>query len=268
VGILYAEDPSFFGPLLREVIRLRPAAIVAAFVVGARGAGPRPKGMVGKLRRLATLWLLWETPGFVRELARHLLVGVAGLVGLTGTRFDWWSVRSVARKAKIPVIACDDPNSAGFVDQLKSLQLDALFNQTDRILKPPLLQAVRLGVVNRHGSLLPRFRGRMASFWSHAAEPPEEGLTFHLVDEGLDTGPILLQTSLEVDPRWPYPRVLRQHRESSPRLFWEAVDRLGTPGFEPSPNPHHGTTTHPFPSWRDVRRYREVLRTRRRQQAD
>jgi hypothetical protein len=261
VGILYAEDPSFFSPLVREVIRLRPQSVVAVLRAGSRSAGPGPKRWEDRLERIGTLWLIWQTPGFLRELTRRLLAMVTRRLG---PRFDTWSVEAAARSAGIPFVACQDPNAPAFIDLLETLELDVLFNQTDRILKTPLLTVPWLGVVNRHGSLLPRFRGRMASFWSHAAEPPEEGVTFHLVDEGLDTGPILLQSRLEVDPRWSYPQVLGTHRDRSPGLFWEAVDRLYTPGFAPAPNPHEGTPIHRFPTWEQALRYRRVLRARRK----
>ena len=58
------------------------------------------------------------------------------------------------------------------------------------------LAATRLGIVNGHPSLLPRWRGPNPFGWTFRAGDPEVGFTFHVMDGGFDTGPILAQGSL------------------------------------------------------------------------
>jgi methionyl-tRNA formyltransferase len=58
------------------------------------------------------------------------------------------------------------------------------------------LASTRLGIVNGHPSLLPRWRGPNPFGWTFRAGDPEVGYTFHVMDEGFDTGPILAQGSL------------------------------------------------------------------------
>jgi folate-dependent phosphoribosylglycinamide formyltransferase PurN len=265
VGILYSEDPTFFSPVVRAILRLRPSDVVAVFPTGSRGAGPRVRGLWPRLVRLATLWLIWEPDGFVRELTARCAASALRLIGRISPVADAWSAQALARKLGVRVVPCADPNSEAFIQELRTLELDVLLNQTDRMLKKPLLQTPRLGVLNRHGSLLPRFRGRMASFWSHAAEHPAHGMTFHLVDEGLDTGPIVLQRPLAVDDRASYPEVLAQHRDAAPALFWQAVELLGTPGVKLRLNAHAGTPTYKFPTFAEARTYRRMLERRRSQ---
>jgi methionyl-tRNA formyltransferase len=57
------------------------------------------------------------------------------------------------------------------------------------------LAAVRLGIVNGHPSLLPQWRGPNPFGWTLRSDADEVGFTYHLMDEGLDTGPILAQGS-------------------------------------------------------------------------
>jgi methionyl-tRNA formyltransferase len=57
------------------------------------------------------------------------------------------------------------------------------------------LRAPRLGIVNGHPSLLPRWRGANPFGWTLRNGDKELGYTFHLMDEGFDTGPILAQGS-------------------------------------------------------------------------
>ncbi len=70
MGVLYSEDPTFFSPIVRAILQLRPGDVVAVFPTGSRGAGPRVRGLWPRLVRLATLWLIWEPAGFVAELRR------------------------------------------------------------------------------------------------------------------------------------------------------------------------------------------------------
>jgi phosphoribosylglycinamide formyltransferase 1 len=69
------------------------------------------------------------------------------------------------------------------------------------LLTKPFLDRFPSRVVNVHPSLLPRFPGAHAIEDALAAGVETTGVTIHLVDEGLDTGPILRQESLPVEPR-------------------------------------------------------------------
>lgn len=65
-----------------------------------------------------------------------------------------------------------------------------------KIIKQPLLSLPRRGFVNTHPSLLPFNRGKHYSFWSIVEQAPF-GVTLHFVDEGVDTGDIIFQRSIE-----------------------------------------------------------------------
>jgi hypothetical protein len=263
IGILFQEDPVFFGPFLKGLLSLRPGGVVILFRSGSRGAGGHPRTLSQKLSYLATLWLLFEPAGFFR----FLLVKVFSVVLRAMGPLDLLSVTAKARRLGIPVESCGDPNAPEFLERLRAERLDVVLNQTEILLKPPLLAIPTVGFVNRHGSLLPSFRGRLASFWSHAAEPPCEGVTFHKVDAGLDTGPIIIQRALLIDPRWSYTRVVREHLSFSPALFWEAMDLLSQPGFQFQANPHEGTPTCRFPTRDQAAQYRARLAARRKGEA-
>jgi methionyl-tRNA formyltransferase len=68
------------------------------------------------------------------------------------------------------------------------------------ILPKVVLETPRHGTIEYHPSLLPRHRGRSAINWSIIQGDPKTGLTIFWVDEGVDTGPILLQRQVDVAP--------------------------------------------------------------------
>lgn len=69
------------------------------------------------------------------------------------------------------------------------------------LLTKPFLDRFPGRIVNVHPSLLPEFPGAHAVDDALAAGVTETGVTVHLVDEGLDTGPVLKQEALPVEPR-------------------------------------------------------------------
>ena len=86
-------------------------------------------------------------------------------------------------------------------ETLERLGLDvAVVVAYGRILTPRLLAAPRLGCVNVHASLLPRWRGAAPIQWSIAAGDPVTGVTTMQMAEGLDTGDMLLVEETPIGP--------------------------------------------------------------------
>lgn len=80
---------------------------------------------------------------------------------------------------------------------LRELRLDlAILAWWPYILKPPLVRMPRLGCLNFHPSMLPHDRGKHYNFWTLAEGSPF-GVTIHFIDEGIDTGDIAFQSSIE-----------------------------------------------------------------------
>ena len=69
-----------------------------------------------------------------------------------------------------------------------------------RIIPPWMLTLPRLGCINLHASLLPKYRGAAPIQWAVAMGESVTGNTTMLLEEGLDTGPILLQQEIEIKP--------------------------------------------------------------------
>ncbi len=69
-----------------------------------------------------------------------------------------------------------------------------------RLVKAPLLNAFPSKILNIHPSLLPAFPGVAAWEQAVAAKAKQTGVTVHLVDSGMDTGPVILQEKLDILP--------------------------------------------------------------------
>jgi len=84
---------------------------------------------------------------------------------------------------------------------LRPLEPDLIFTTGFTWKLPPeLLTLPRLGSVNAHPSLLPRYRGPNPLFWHFMNGEAQGGLTMHRMDAEFDTGPILVQRAIEIAP--------------------------------------------------------------------
>ncbi len=85
-------------------------------------------------------------------------------------------------------------------DRLRNCAADAFVVVAyGQILSREILEMPRLGCVNGHGSILPKYRGAAPIQWSLVNGEPETGMTTMLMDEGMDTGPMLLKSTLKID---------------------------------------------------------------------
>lgn len=99
----------------------------------------------------------------------------------------------LARERGIPTLQPAKVKTGELPETLERLGLDvAVVVAYGRILTPRLLTAPRLGCINVHASLLPRWRGAAPIQWSIAAGDPVTGVTTMQMAEGLDTGDVLL----------------------------------------------------------------------------
>jgi methionyl-tRNA formyltransferase len=83
---------------------------------------------------------------------------------------------------------------AGFLEELKMLNPDAIVTAAyGQLLPSEILRLPKFGCINIHASLLPKYRGAAPINWAIINGDKMTGITMMLMDEGMDTGPILLQ---------------------------------------------------------------------------
>jgi methionyl-tRNA formyltransferase len=143
--------------------------------------------------------------------ALDALVAAGHEIPLVVTRPDRASGRSRAPQAPpvkvratahgLAVIQPDTVRDAPFRERLAVARPDALAVVAyGRILPPPILDLAPFGAINVHFSLLPAYRGAAPVAWALARGETETGVTTFRLDEGLDTGPVLLQAAMPIVP--------------------------------------------------------------------
>jgi folate-dependent phosphoribosylglycinamide formyltransferase PurN len=100
------------------------------------------------------------------------------------------SIREVSTFYGFPLTVCKNQNAPNSIAQLRAWSPDLIIFTGGNILRKPLLEAPRFGVLNAHLGLLPEVRGMASPEWSLLKHVPV-GVTIHYMDAGIDTGPIL-----------------------------------------------------------------------------
>ena len=110
-------------------------------------------------------------------------------------------VHAFAETMGLPVFTPESMKAQDAVQTFQSLDLDAACVVAyGQILKPEVLEAPRLGCLNLHGSLLPRWRGAAPIQRAIMAGDRQTGVQIMQMSEGLDEGPILLSERMDIHP--------------------------------------------------------------------
>jgi methionyl-tRNA formyltransferase len=113
---------------------------------------------------------------------------------------QWFdSALRVSQEHGLPVITPDDVNSPELERTVTELRPDFVFSFYFRsMIGAPLLNAARLGALNIHGSILPKFRGRAPVNWSILHGARESGATLHYMSTRADAGDIVDQLAVPI----------------------------------------------------------------------
>jgi methionyl-tRNA formyltransferase len=111
------------------------------------------------------------------------------------------SVKKLAEELGLPVITPANPNTDDIEQRVRAAQPDFLFSFYYRhMLTQPLLQIPPRGAYNMHGSLLPKYRGRVPVNWAVINGETQTGATLHVMAEKPDAGAIVDQTAVPILP--------------------------------------------------------------------
>lgn len=124
-------------------------------------------------------------------------------------RFDTTddTLKNFAEEYNIPYIKTNNINSEEFIEQIAQYKCDILVSMSfNQIFKKDILD--KYTVINCHAGKLPFYRGRNILNWVLINDEKEFGITVHYVDEGIDTGDIILQKTYPINDNDDYGTLL------------------------------------------------------------
>ena len=144
-----------------------------------------------------------------------------------GNEVSFSPVKTEAVAAGVPVHQPEKIRAPEIEQQLRALEPDAIIIIAyGQIIPGRLLPIPRLGWINLHASLLPKYRGAAPIHWAIANGESVTGNTTMRIDAGMDTGEMLLQQELTIGPDETAPEVMERLSEAGADLMVETLRGL------------------------------------------
>ena len=155
-------------------------------------------------------------------------------------------VKEQAMGLRLPVMQPETTKDEVFIAEVKRMSPDLIVVAAyGRILTKDLLDIPRLGCINVHASLLPKYRGAAPIQWAIAKGERRTGITIIKMDEGMDTGDILLAQEVEIGADDTAQSLHDTLAQVGANLIIKAMDQLNRGTLRPIPQDHREATYAP-----------------------
>lgn len=163
-----------------------------------------------------------------------------------GRRISPSPVKQTALAYGLPVLQPQRARDPAFLADLKAIAPDIIVVVAyGQLLPPKLLALPPKGCVNVHASLLPKYRGAAPVNWALIHGERVTGVTIMLMDESLDTGPILLQVAQDIDPADNAQTLQDRLARLGAETLLQALAGLASGTLKPVPQEHEQATYAP-----------------------
>jgi methionyl-tRNA formyltransferase len=164
-----------------------------------------------------------------------------------GREVSFSPVKEVALAAGIPVHQPEKIRAAENEEQLRALAPEVIvIIAYGQIIPGRLLHIPRLGWINLHASLLPKYRGAAPIHWAIASGESVTGNTTMRIDAGMDTGEILLHQELAIGADETAPELMGRLAEAGAELMVETLRGLQAGKLSPRPQDHSAASYAPI----------------------
>ena len=202
---------------------------------------------------------------FIDKIKRTYRVFGLSFVINYGFRFLWnklsagTKVKKVLEKHGVPLIQLEKGiNTKSSLEIIRAQKPDVLVSIAgNQIFKKNLLAIPAKGTINLHTALLPKYRGLMPTFWVLKNNEPETGVSVFFVDEGIDSGPIIVQERVPIENQTQRELIL-QTKKIGMDCILKAIEKIRDDKVELIPNPEEEMTYFSFPTREDVSDFRKA----------
>lgn len=149
-------------------------------------------------------------------------------------------------------------NSKESLEILKSFEPDLLISIAgNQIFKSGLINLAKHGCLNLHTALLPKYRGLMPSFWVLKNDEKKTGVSVFFVDEGIDSGPILVQKEIPIG-NLTQQKLIEVSKKIGMDAILESIALILKGEYQLIDNRESEKTYYSFPTKEDVREFKKI----------
>ncbi len=136
-------------------------------------------------------------------------------------------VKKLAQAQKIEILQPEKTKDLKFVDRMKEISPDLIVVVAyGALLRKDIIAIPRLGCINLHSSLLPKYRGATPVQWALMNGETETGWTTFYIDEGLDSGDMILQKKININPNEDASTLFERMSLPGIHLLEETIDQV------------------------------------------
>lgn len=240
-------EPKVYEPLLKE---LNNEIIEIVLVPFTTKKNP-------KLKMTFFLWELYGVVGFIKKSIQYVFLKLLDILSFFIKFNKCYSMTRLAKKNNIPLYHTKDINSSEFINHLKQLEPDIIISSQSHFIGKKLLNIPKLGIVNKHAGMLPKYRGLYPVFWAMLNNEKEIGVTVHFMNDKFDDGDIILQESIKVLDSDTFESMYQKVVAITPELFIKAIKLLEKDDFIAMPNDSNEATYYSQPSRKDIKIFKK-----------
>ena len=169
------------------------------------------------------------------------------------------SLKTFLAKKGVPIIKTgEDINSQESLEIIRGYSPDLLVSILgNQIFKRNLIDLAPKGCINLHTALLPKYRGLMPTFWVLKNNEKFTGVSVFFVDEGIDSGPILIQKKVKIGVR-SQAELIKHTKKIGMEAVSEAITQIIKDSVELRPNIDKEKTYYSFPTKEDVVEFKRL----------
>ncbi len=243
--ILTQDDPFYLARNIDYLLKKLPpyAEVVATVVFEVSPFGKR-ESFTEKIKKTYDIFGL---PFFLRY----------GFKFVTSKLDKRNNVRKVLADRGIPLIHIEGTiNKDENLEKIRAYKPDLLVSIAgNQIFKQKLLDVATHGCINLHTALLPKYRGLMPSFWVLKNGETHTGVSVFFVDEGIDSGPILVQNKIAIG-NMSQAELIDVTKKMGMDAILESIEKIHSGKYELIENDAAQMTYFSFPTGDDVKAFR------------
>jgi methionyl-tRNA formyltransferase len=218
------EDPFYVKAFFDEFLRLyAPVDEIKAIVLS------RPMGKKTSLQLARQMYDFYGLLDFLRMGTRYAFVKLMQHRNSTrsaaGGVHKTYTIKQLATAYGIDVIERSDLNGPSFLQEIGRYDADLFISVACPIIfKKELIKLPRLGCINIHNAPLPKYRGMLPNFWQLYHNEKESGITVHKINAGIDTGDIIAQRFVPIQPEETLHSLILKTKRQGAKIMIDVID--------------------------------------------
>ena len=250
IAIVTIDEPFYLPRLIKKLIETSSSGIKFVLIII---VPVKPK----KFSSIGFLLNQLSVMGFSQFLKISTLYGLRKFSNVFFNADH--SVEKIAKKNGIPVIKRNSLKSESLLKKLNEYSLDIILSiASTRIFNKSILALPKIGCLNVHAGMLPKYRGINPSFWSLLNGEKQSAVSIHFMTEKIDDGDILKQDKFEIENVKTLHEIYLKLLDVASKTIVESLIELKENKHSALKNDSSNATYYSFPTKEDGQKFRKM----------